>query len=145
MYQAPRGTQDILPENTAAWRHVERCAEATARPLRLRRDSHADLFEDANLFLRGVGEGTDIVDKEIYRFQGQRRRRSRASVTEGTASPRRCDAYLQHGMSRSGWQPVKVFSLLTVVPRYDIARRPGRYREFPQFNVEAIGDEDPLA
>ena len=137
MYQAPRGTQDILPETTAVWRHVERCAEATAR-----RYSHSEIrtptFEDASVFLRGVGAGTDIVDKEIYRFQ-DKGGSDLALRPEGTASTVR--AYLQHGMA-SRPQPVKLYSLLTVF-RYDRPQA-GRYREFRQFNVEAIGDEDPL-
>jgi histidyl-tRNA synthetase len=137
VYQAPRGTQDILPENTAVWRHVERCAEATAR-----RYGYGEIrtptFEDTGLFLRGVGEGTDIVDKEIYRFEDK----GGADIAlrpEATAPTVR--AYLQHGMS-SRPQPVKLFSLVNVF-RYDRPQA-GRYREFRQFNVEAIGDEDPL-
>jgi histidyl-tRNA synthetase len=137
VYQAPRGTQDILPETTAVWRHVERCAEATAR-----RYGHSEIrtptFEDASVFLRGVGAGTDIVDKEIYRFQ-DKGGSDLALRPEGTASTVR--AYLQHGMA-SRPQPVKLYSLLTVF-RYDRPQA-GRYREFRQFNVEAIGDEDPL-
>jgi histidyl-tRNA synthetase len=137
VYQAPRGTQDILPESTAVWRHVERSAEATARRFGYG-EIRTPTFEDANLFLRGVGEGTDIVDKEIYRFE-DKGGADLALRPEGTASTMR--AYLQHGMS-SRPQPVKVFSLLTVF-RYDRPQA-GRYREFRQFNVEAIGDEDPL-
>jgi histidyl-tRNA synthetase len=137
VYQAPRGTQDILPESTAVWRHVERCAEATARRFGYG-EIRTPTFEDANLFLRGVGEGTDIVDKEIYRFR-DKGDADLALRPEGTASTMR--AYLQHGMS-SRPQPVKLYSILTVF-RYDRPQA-GRYREFRQFNVEAIGDEDPL-
>ena len=137
MYQAPRGTQDILPENTAVWRHVERCAETTARRFGYG-EIRTPTFEDASLFLRGVGEGTDIVDKEIYRFE-DKGGTDLALRPEATASTMR--AYLQHGMS-SRPQPVKLYSLLTVF-RYDRPQA-GRYREFRQFNVEAIGDEDPL-
>jgi len=137
VYQAPRGTQDILPETTAVWRHVERCAKATAR-----RYGYGEIrtptFEDASVFLRGVGEGTDIVDKEIYRFE-DKGGSDLALRPEGTAPTMR--AYLQHGMSNRP-QPVKLFSLLTVF-RYDRPQA-GRYREFRQFNIEAIGDEDPL-
>jgi len=137
VYQAPRGTQDILPENTAVWRYVERCAEATAR-----RYGYGEIrtptFEDTSLFLRGVGEGTDIVDKEIYRFE-DKGGTDLALRPEATAPTMR--AYLQHGMS-SRPQPVKLFSLVNVF-RYDRPQA-GRYREFRQFNVEAIGDDDPL-
>jgi histidyl-tRNA synthetase len=138
-YQAPRGTRDILPEETAAWRYVERQAEAAAR-----RFGHAEIrtptFEETGLFLRGIGEGTDIVDKEIYQLQAKGDSSPDYALRpEATASTVR--AYLQHGMA-SRPQPVKLFSVLTVF-RYDRPQA-GRYREFRQFNIEAIGDEDPL-
>ena len=138
MFQTPRGTQDILPEDAVVWRHVERCAVETAR-----RFGYAEIrtptFEETGLFERGVGEGTDIVDKEIYRLERKESGADLALRPEGTASTVR--AYLQHGMV-SRPQPVKLFSLLTVF-RYDRPQA-GRYREFRQFNLEAIGDEDPL-
>ncbi|HZO28888.1 MAG TPA: histidine--tRNA ligase [Chloroflexota bacterium] len=138
MYQSPRGTQDILPEDTVVWRHVEHHAEATAR-----RFGYAEIrtptFEETGLFERGVGEGTDIVDKEIYRLQRKESGADLALRPEATASIVR--AYLQHGMA-SRPQPVKLFSLITAF-RYDRPQA-GRYREFRQFDIEAIGDEDPL-
>ncbi len=137
MFQAPRGTQDILPEDAAVWRYVEAKAAEQAR-----RFGHGEIrtptFEEASLFLRGVGEGTDIVDKEIYRFT-DKGGSDLALRPEATASVVR--AYLQHGMA-SLPQPVKLWSVLTVF-RYDRPQA-GRYREFRQFNVEAIGDPDPL-
>jgi histidyl-tRNA synthetase len=138
VYQSPRGTQDILPEDTVVWRHVERHAEATAR-----RFGYAEIrtptFEETGLFERGVGQGTDIVDKEIYRLQRKETGTDLALRPEATASIVR--AYLQHGMA-SRPQPVKLFALLTAF-RYDRPQA-GRYREFRQFDIEAIGDEDPL-
>ncbi|MCC6178508.1 MAG: histidine--tRNA ligase [Chloroflexi bacterium] len=137
VYQSPRGTQDILPEDAVVWRYVERRAEEIAR-----RYGYGEIrtptFEEAGLFLRGVGEGTDIVDKEIYRFE-DKGGTDLALRPEGTASVVR--AYLERGLA-SRPQPVKLFSLITVF-RYDRPQA-GRYREFRQFNVEAIGDEDPL-
>ena len=138
MYQSPRGTQDIVPEDAVVWRYVERQAAETARRFGYG-EIRTPTFEDASLFLRGVGEGTDIVDKEIYRFQ-DKGGSDLALRPEGTASVVR--AYLQHGMA-SRPQPVKLYSLITVF-RYDRPQA-GRYREFRQFNVEAIGEEDPLA
>lgn len=138
VYQSPRGTQDIVPEDAVVWRYVERQAAEMARRFGYG-EIRTPTFEDANLFLRGVGEGTDIVDKEIYRFQ-DKGGSDIALRPEGTASVVR--AYLQHGMA-SRPQPVKLYSLLTVF-RYDRPQA-GRYREFRQFNVEAIGEEDPLA
>jgi histidyl-tRNA synthetase len=137
VYQSPRGTQDILPEDAVVWRHVERCAEATARRFGYG-EIRTPTFEETGLFLRGVGEGTDIVDKEIYRFE-DKGGTDLALRPEGTASIVR--AYLQHGMA-SRPQPVKLFALLTAF-RYDRPQA-GRYREFRQFDIEAIGDEDPL-
>lgn len=137
MFQAPRGTQDILPDIATVWRYVEGKAADQAR-----RFGYGELrtptFEDAALFLRGVGAGTDIVDKEIYRFE-DKGGSELALRPEGTASVMR--AYLQHGMS-SLPQPVKLYSLITVF-RYDRPQA-GRYREFRQFNLEAIGDPDPM-
>jgi len=139
VYQSPRGTQDILPEDAVVWRHVERQAEATAR-----RYGYGEIrtptFEETGLFLRGIGEGTDIVDKEIYQLQSKGDSGADLALRpEGTASTVR--AYLQHGMANRP-QPVKLFSVLTVF-RYDRPQA-GRYREFRQFNIEAIGDADAL-
>jgi histidyl-tRNA synthetase len=137
VYQSPRGTQDILPEDAVVWRHVERRAEATARRFGYG-EIRTPTFEETGLFLRGVGEGTDIVDKEIYRFE-DKGGTDLALRPEATASVVR--AYLQHGLANRP-QPVKLYSLLTVF-RYDRPQA-GRYREFRQFNIEAIGDEDPV-
>ncbi|MCC7368727.1 MAG: histidine--tRNA ligase [Chloroflexi bacterium] len=137
MYQSPRGTQDILPEDAVVWRHVERRAEATARRFGYG-EIRTPTFEETGLFLRGVGEGTDIVDKEIYNFK-DKGGTDIALRPEGTASIVR--AYLQHGMA-SRPQPVKLFALITAF-RYDRPQA-GRYREFRQFDIEAIGDDDPL-
>jgi histidyl-tRNA synthetase len=136
VYQSPRGTQDILPEDAVAWRYVERRAEATARRFGYG-EIRTPTFEETGLFLRGVGEGTDIVDKEIYNFK-DKGGTDIALRPEGTASIVR--AYLQHGMA-SRPQPVKLFALLTAF-RYDRPQA-GRYREFRQFDIEAIGDGDP--
>jgi histidyl-tRNA synthetase len=138
-YQAPRGTRDILPDESAVWRYVERRAEATARRFGYG-EIRTPTFEETGLFLRGIGEGTDIVDKEIYQLQSKGDSSPDLALRpEATASVMR--AYLQHGLA-SRPQPVKLFSVLTVF-RYDRPQA-GRYREFRQFNIEAIGDEDPL-
>ena len=138
MYQSPRGTQDILPEEAAVWRYVEGRAAEQARRFGYG-EIRTPTFEEAGLFLRGVGAGTDIIDKEIYRFE-DKGGTDLALRPEGTASIVR--AYLERGMA-SRPQPVKLYSLITVF-RYDRPQA-GRYREFRQFDVEAIGDEDPLA
>jgi histidyl-tRNA synthetase len=137
VFQSPRGTQDILPEDAVVWRYVERRAEATARRFGYG-EIRTPTFEETGLFLRGVGEGTDIVDKEIYRFK-DKGGTDLALRPEATASIMR--AYLERGMA-SRPQPVKLYSLITAF-RYDRPQA-GRYREFRQFDVEAIGDDDPL-
>jgi histidyl-tRNA synthetase len=94
------------------------------------------IFEDTGLFLRTVGEETDIVQKEMYSFQD----RGEQEITlrpEGTAAV--CRAYLEHGLHNQA-QPVRLYYLCPMF-RYDRPQA-GRYRQFHQFGVEAIGDGD---
>ena len=93
VYQSPRGTQDIVPEDAVVWRYVERQAVDTARRFGYG-EIRTPTFEDASLFLRGIGAGTDVVDKEIYRFQ-DKGGSDLALRPEGTASVVR--AYLSTG------------------------------------------------
>jgi histidyl-tRNA synthetase len=93
LYNAPRGTQDILPEEQAYWRYIEEKAAYICQLYGYER-IETPVFEDTRLFTRGVGEGTDIVEKEMYTFDD----RGSNSITlkpEGTASV--CRAYLEHG------------------------------------------------
>ncbi len=136
--QNPRGTRDILPETQAYYDYVERVFYTITRGAGFQKIS-TPVFEDTALFVRGVGEGTDIVEKEMYTFTD----RSDNSLTlrpEGTASIVR--AYLQNGM-QSWAQPVKL-SYLEAMYRYDRPQA-GRYREFWQFGFEMIGDKAPIA
>ncbi|MFN0072087.1 MAG: histidine--tRNA ligase [Chloroflexota bacterium] len=138
MFRSPRGTQDILPEDSHYWRFVEEQARRHAV-----RCGYGEIrtptIEDTSLFLRGVGEGTDIVDKEIYSFK-DKGDNDLALRAEGTAPVMR--AYLQHNLQQRP-APVRLYSLINAF-RYDRPQA-GRYREFHQFNCEAIGDTDPLA
>ena len=137
MYQAPRGTQDILPEEAPYWDYVESAARRRAA-LYGYAEIRTPTFEDTGLFLRGVGGSTDIVEKEMYSFQDK----GGGDLTlrpEGTASVVR--AYLEHGMA-SRPQPVRLFTFVNCF-RYDRPQR-GRYREFHQWDCEAIGEMDPL-
>ena len=97
MYRAPRGTSDILPKEQAYWRYVEQKVVNICRLYGYERiDSPA--FEDTRLFSRSVGEGTDIVEKQMYTFED----RGGNQVTlrpEGTAPV--CRAYLEHGDRKS--------------------------------------------
>jgi len=136
-FQAPRGTQDLLPEDAPFWRYVE---DETHRQGRLANygEIRTPTFEETAVFARGVGSGTDIVDKEMYTFEDK----GGDSMTlrpEATAGIMR--AYLQRAMA-SRPQPVKVFTLLTAF-RYDRPQK-GRFREFHQIDFEAIGETDPL-
>lgn len=136
LYQAPRGTSDILPKEQAYWRYIEQRVAEIARLYGYER-LDAPLFEDTGLFSRSVGEDTDIVTKEMYTFED----RSGSSLTlrpEGTAPV--CRAYLEHGLYNLP-QPVKLYYIASIF-RYERPQA-GRYRQHYQFGYEAIGDDDP--
>lgn len=130
--QAPKGTRDILPSETALWAAVE----ATARSVFGRygfREIRTPIFEETELFTRGVGESSDIVGKEMYSFvdKGERHLTLRP---ENTASVVR--AYVEHGMHRQP-QPVKLFY---IGPQFRYERpQKGRYRQFHQIGAELLG------
>lgn len=136
MYLAPRGTNDILPEDQPYWAYVyDRVAEVTGLYGYERID--VPVFEETELFARGVGQGTDIVDKEMYSFQdkGGREITLRPEFTAGVVR-----AYLQHGM-RTLPQPVKLWTTGPIF-RYERVQA-GRYRQHTQFDIECIGELDP--
>jgi len=131
-FSAPKGTRDLLPPETALWAHVE----ATARRvfgLYGYREIRTPLFEETELFARGVGEGTDIVGKEMYTFE-DKGGRSLTLRPESTAAV--CRAYVEHGMQQ--WpQPVRLFY---IGPQFRYERpQKGRYRQFHQIGAELIG------
>jgi histidyl-tRNA synthetase len=134
-YQAPRGTQDILPEDQPWWDYVYKTAARLAREYRYAL-IETPIFEDAGLFTR-LGEATDVVSKEMYIFK-DRGDQELALRPEGTAPV--CRAYLEHGMQNQP-QPVRLWYTAPNF-RYDRPQA-GRYREHHQFGIEAIGDEDP--
>lgn len=136
MYQAPRGTQDILPEDIPYWAHVEMTARRFAA-LYGYQEIRTPTFEDTNLFRRGAGEATDVVEKEMYSFQ-DKGGNDLTLRAEGTAPIVR--AYLEHGMHARP-QPIRLFSLISVF-RYDRPQA-GRLREHHQFDCEAFGEDDP--
>ncbi|HEY7123108.1 MAG TPA: histidine--tRNA ligase [Ktedonobacterales bacterium] len=136
-YKAVAGTQDILPEQQPYWRFVEQTVEQVMRLYGYQR-IETPTFEETAVFLRGVGEGTDIVEKEMYSFED----RGGDSLTlrpEGTAGTVR--AYLEHGLFMKP-QPVKLFYVRMEMFRYERQQR-GRYREHHQFGCEALGETDP--
>ncbi|MFO8100813.1 MAG: histidine--tRNA ligase [Dehalococcoidia bacterium] len=135
-YQAPRGTCDILPEEQAYWQHIKDTAAGICRLYGYRRID-TPVFEDAGLFVRSIGEDTDIVEKEMYTFED----RGGEPLTlrpEGTASI--CRAYLEHGMHNLS-QPVRLYYISQIF-RYERPQA-GRFRQHWQFGAEAIGSADP--
>ncbi len=136
MYQAVRGTSDILPEEQAGWRYVEQKAVGICQRYGYQRID-SPTFEETGLFTRSVGQGTDIVEKEMYTFADKGGKKITLRP-EGTASV--CRAYLEHGLSNLP-QPVKLYYLASIF-RYERPQS-GRLREHHQFGCEAIGDDDP--
>ena len=137
MFKAPRGTADTLPDEQPYWRYIEEKALETCRLYGYSRIS-TPAFEEAGLFLRSVGEGTDIVNKEMYIFK-DRSDNEMALRPEGTAPV--CRAYLEHGMDNLP-QPVKLFYFADIF-RYERPQA-GRYRQHHQFGCEAIGEQSPV-
>lgn len=141
-YKALQGFKDILPEDQAYWRYVERAAETVAQLFGYRR-IETPLLEETGVFLHTVGEGTDIVDKEMYSFDDRADKDgNRHNLTlrpEGTAGVVR--AYLEHGMFKLP-QPVKLYYLSEPFFRRDKPQA-GRFREHHQFGCEALGESDP--
>ena len=135
MYQAPRGTHDVLPADAPVRDLITGVARATAAAAGYRA-FEPPTFEQAELFVRGVGDGTDIVEKEMYVFEDRGGERL-ALRPEGTASV--CRAYLEHGMANAP-QPVKLHYVLPIF-RYERPQA-GRFRQHTQFGLEAIGVRD---
>ena len=134
--RAPRGTVDVFPEIPGIWSRLEDTVRSVCRKAGYT-EIRTPIFEHTELFQRGVGESTDIVEKEMYTFLDKGKR----SITlrpEGTAPVVR--AYLEHKMW-AGPQPVKVYYIGPMF-RYE---RPqlGRLRQHTQFGVEALGSPSP--
>jgi histidyl-tRNA synthetase len=135
-FEAPKGTHDVLPREWPVWEKVLTEAESLCRSYGYGRIV-TPTFEETELFARSSGEASDIVSKEMYSFD-DRGGRSLTLRPEGTAQV--CRAYVEHGLQRDPL-PVKTWM---VAPMYRYAKpQKGRYREFWQLNVEAIGSEDP--
>lgn len=134
--QAPRGTFDVLPEQSGLRLAVESTTRRVLEAAGYRR-VETPAFEDTDIFRRTVGESTDIVRKEMYTFRdgGGRSLTLRPEVTAPIVR-----AYLEHGMHKLP-QPVKLWYLSSCW-RYERAQA-GRYRQFWQIGAEAIGSDDP--
>ena len=133
---APKGVPEYLPPDSAAFLAIR---EALTRPAVLAGYGYVELpvFEETALFVRGVGESTDVVSKEMYTFE-DRGGRSLTLRPEGTAGVIR--SVIEHGLDR-GQLPVKLW----YAGPFFRAERPqhGRYRQLQQFGIEAIGSDDP--
>ncbi|MCE5264093.1 MAG: histidine--tRNA ligase [Deltaproteobacteria bacterium] len=136
MITAVRGFKDILPPETDKWRHIEATAHQVFRAFGYR-EIRIPLVEKTELFSRGIGESTDIVEKEMYTFVD----RGDESLTlrpEATASVIR--AYLEHALHASE----TVTKLYTMGPMFRRERpQKGRYRQFHQIDAEILGPDDP--
>ncbi|MEV5609763.1 histidine--tRNA ligase [Streptomyces sp. NPDC052225] len=136
-FQAPKGTYDLLPPDSATYLAVR---DAISTPLRNSGYGYVETpgFENVELFARGVGESTDIVTKEMYAFETKGGDKL-ALRPEGTASVLR--AALEANLHKAGNLPVKLWYSGSYY-RYERPQK-GRYRHFSQVGAEAIGAEDP--
>jgi histidyl-tRNA synthetase len=135
VYSAPRGTVDILPEEQSYWRYVEQKAAGICQLYGYQRID-PPMFEDTRVFVKGSGDTTDVVQKEMYTFD-DRGGNSLTLKPEGTPSV--CRAYLEHGYNNLP-QPVKLYYISPIF-RYERPQA-GRYRQHYQFGCEALGEAD---
>ena len=133
---APRGTRDLLPQESGIWRAIEQRYDAICQ-----RYGYGEIrvptFEQTEVFARGVGASSDIVRKEMYSFE-DRSGRSMTLRPEGTAGVVR--AFIQHGMQSEPY-PVKLYYKLNLF-RYEAVQK-GRQREFHQLGLECFGSAEP--
>ena len=135
--KAPKGTRDVLPSQSGKWQYIETiirdiCARFGYREIR------TPVFEHTELFLRGVGDTTDIVQKEMYTFL-DKAERSITLKPEGTAGVVR--SFIEHSLYGDA-QPTKLYYLSAPVFRYEQPQA-GRLREHHQFGIEAFGAAGP--
>ena len=135
--KAPRGVRDILPDESWKWAYVLNHAHAVAGDFGYA-EVHLPIFEHTELFSRGIGETTDVVEKEMYTFT-DRGDRSLTLRPEATASMVR--SYIEHDMAEAG-QPVKLWCAGPMF-RYERPQK-GRYRQFWQLDFEALGSSNPM-
>ena len=138
MINIPKGTKDMLPSEAYKWHYVERISRQTAANFGFK-EIRTPMFEHTELFLRGVGETTDIVNKEMYTFD-DKGGRSMTLRPEGTAGVARC--FIENGLG-GGVMPMKAYYIASVF-RYEKPQN-GRLREHHQFGVECYGSDSPSA
>lgn len=136
--QAPKGTSDILPSQSGKWQYLEGlfrdiCGRYGMKEIR------TPIFEHTELFVRGVGDTTDVVEKQMYSFDDLGGR-NLTLKPEGTSPAAR--AFVQNGLFKE-MQPTKMY-YITPCFRYEKMQK-GRYRQFHQFGTEIFGTESPVA
>src|SRR5664280_1111041 len=137
-YRAPRGTRDLLPETRAGFSRLEGLARSLAARYGYR-EMEIPLFDQTAVVERGIGAATDVVEKELFRIV-QRTEDSESWALRPEATAGIVRAYVEHGMQTLP-QPVKL-SVVGPMFRYDRPQA-GRYRQFWQWDAEAIGDPGP--
>ena len=138
-YKAPKGTKDVTPEESYRWQYLENTIRSIVRKYGLL-EARTPCIEHTELFLRGVGDTTDIVQKEMYTFT-DKGDRSITLKPEGTAGAVRM--FVENGLFSEA-QPTKMFYLYCPVFRYERPQA-GRLREHHQFGVEIFGSQSPVA
>ena len=134
--RAPKGTKDITPKNSYKWQYIENimrdvCSKFNFHEIRV------PTFEHTELFLRGVGDTTDIVQKEMYTFE-DKGGRSITLKPEGTAGVAR--SFIENKLSNEPL-PAKLYYLNSPIFRYERPQA-GRYREHHQFGIEVFGSDN---
>ena len=138
MINIPKGTKDVLPSESYKWQFIENAAREVAKDFNIR-EIRTPVFEHTELFLRGVGETTDVVTKEMYTFE-DKGGRSITLKPEGTAGAARM--FIENGLANAPL-PLKAYY---IVPCYRYERpQAGRLREFHQFGIEVFGTSAPEA
>ena len=138
MINIPKGTKDVLPQESYKWHYVERTVRKVALDFNIK-EIRTPTFEHTELFLRGVGDTTDIVNKEMYTFN-DKGDRSMTLKPEGTAGVAR--AFIENSLY-ANTQPTKMY-YITPVFRYERPQA-GRLREHHQFGIEYYGSESYMA
>ena len=138
MINIPKGTKDVLPSETYKWQFIENAAREVAKDFNIR-EIRTPVFEHTELFLRGVGETTDVVTKEMYTFE-DKGGRSITLKPEGTAGAARM--FIENGLANAPL-PLKAY-YITPCYRYERPQA-GRLREFHQFGIEVFGTSAPEA
>lgn len=142
--RTPKGTHDVLPEDQMYHTYIKKAVRHRARQAGYKRID-PPMFENRQVFERGIGSHTDIVEKELFLVQGQHSSAGEDAVMKEFAlrpefTAGICRSYLEHGMQQLP-QPVELFAIGPCF-RYDRPQK-GRYRQFHQFDLEVIGLKDP--